>query len=162
MPISQHQSQPSPEAVHRDEADLLLNLIDEYEAEQSAVPHHDMHADTGIGTGKQHKTPPEIGIVGLSRGRAQRTDSVGHGAGACDGGQHGQPLRGMMEIDTEQKTLTAEPDGYTNVMSHKIDSRDADVAGACPLDRRLGRHQHRAAVRGAGVAGKTGVTRAGS
>jgi Trk-type K+ transport system membrane component len=28
----------------------------------------------------------------------------------------------MLEIDTEQKALTGEPDGYINVMWHKIDA----------------------------------------
>lgn len=28
----------------------------------------------------------------------------------------------MLEIDTEEKTLVAEPDGYVNVMWHKVDA----------------------------------------
>jgi hypothetical protein len=95
--------------------------LGQYTTWSGVVYDHDMHGDTGIGTGKLPKMRPDIALWGWAE--VKRNDEIiakmapAHVMVTSKGAMPGI----MLEIDTEQKTLAAEPDGYINVMWHKID-----------------------------------------
>jgi hypothetical protein len=87
-----------------------------YTTWSGAVYEHEMHGNTGIGTSKLPKVRPEIALWGwaeVSRnGEVIARAAPAHLMVLTDG-----PIQGvMLEIDTEAKGLSAEPDGYINVM----------------------------------------------
>jgi hypothetical protein len=93
-----------------------------YTTWNGVVYDHEMHGDTGIGTGKLPKMRPEIALWGWAvvkrDGKVISPMAPAHVMVTSSG-----PVPGiMLEIDTEEKTLAVAPDGYINVMWHKIDS----------------------------------------
>ena len=100
-----------------------------YTTWSGVVYDHEMHGNTGIGTAKLAKMKPEIALWGW--GDVKRDGQViarmapVHvmvSSGSC-------PMPGiMLEIDTEEKTLTAEKDGYIHVMWHEVDSLQMPTA----------------------------------
>jgi hypothetical protein len=95
--------------------------LGKYTTWNGVVYDHEMHGDTGIGTGKLPKMRPEIALWGWAQ--VTRNDELlapmapAHVMVTSAG-----PMAGvMLEIETEDKNLKAEPDGYINVMWHKID-----------------------------------------
>jgi hypothetical protein len=95
--------------------------LGKYTTWNGVVYDHEMHGDTGIGTGKLPKMRPEIALWGWAvvkrDGKVISPMAPAHVMVTSSG-----PVPGiMLEIDTEEKTLAAAPDGYINVMWHKID-----------------------------------------
>lgn len=99
-----------------------------YTTWSGVVYNHEMHGDTGIGTGKLPKMKPEIALWGW--GEVKRDGQViarmapVHVMVSSSG-----PMPGiMLEIDTEDRTLMAERDGYIHVMWHKVDALETPSA----------------------------------
>ncbi|RWB32901.1 hypothetical protein [Mesorhizobium sp.] len=93
-----------------------------YTTWSGAVYEHEMHGDTGIGTAKLPKMRPKIALWGWAEvrrnGEVIARAAPAHVMVVTDG-----PIPGvMLEIDTEDKGLAAEPDGYINVMWHKVEA----------------------------------------
>ncbi|MER8409377.1 hypothetical protein NKH16_32860 [Mesorhizobium sp. M1307] len=83
---------------------------------------HEMHGNTGIGTGKLPKVRPEIALWGWAQvsrnGEVIAREAPAHVMVMTEG-----PIKGvMLEIDTEDQGLIAEPDGYINVMWPKVEA----------------------------------------
>jgi hypothetical protein len=102
--------------------------LGQYTTWDGVVYNHDMHGDTGIGTANLPKMKPEIALWGWAEvkrnGEVLSRMAPAHVMVTSKG-----PLPGiMLEIDTEQKTLTREPDGYINVMWHKVESLQMPTA----------------------------------
>jgi hypothetical protein len=96
--------------------------LGKYTTWSGVVYNHEMHGDTGIGTGKLPRMRPEIALWGWAEvtrdGKVISRMAPAHVMVTTKG-----PMPGvMLEIDTEDKALIAEPDGYITVMWHKIDS----------------------------------------
>jgi hypothetical protein len=96
--------------------------LGKYTTWNGVVYHHEMHGDTGIGTGKLPQMRPEIALWGWAvvkrDGRMLSPMAPAHVMVTSSG-----PMPGiMLEVDTEEKTLTGAPDGYINVMWPKIES----------------------------------------
>jgi len=102
--------------------------LGQYTTWSGVVYDHEMHGETGIGTGKLPKMKPEIALWGWAE--VKRNGEVlarmvpAHVMVTSKGALPGI----MLEIDTEQKTLNGVPDGYINVMWHKIDSLEMPTA----------------------------------
>lgn len=100
-----------------------------YTTWSGVVYNHEMYGDTGIGTGKLPKMKPEIALWGWGEVKRDgevisRMAPVHVMVSSSD-----RPLPGiMLEIDTEDKTLLAERDGYIHVMWHKLDALEMPVA----------------------------------
>lgn len=96
--------------------------LGQYTTWSGVVYDHDMHGDTGIGTGKLPKMRPDIALWGWAEvkrdGEVIAAMAPAHVMVTTKGSMPGV----MLEVDTEQKTLRDEPDGYINVMWHKIDA----------------------------------------
>ncbi|RWF86091.1 MAG: hypothetical protein EOR30_12470 [Mesorhizobium sp.] len=93
-----------------------------YTTWSGAVYEHEMHGDTGIGTAKLPKMRPKIALWGWAEvrrnGEVIARAAPAHVMVVTDG-----PIPGvMLEIDTEDNGLAAEPDGYINVMWHKVEA----------------------------------------
>jgi hypothetical protein len=96
--------------------------LGQYTTWNGVVYNHEMHGDTGIGTANLPKIKPEIALWGWAEvkrdGQVLSPMAAAHVMVTTQG-----PMLGiMLEIDTEEKTLVAEPDGYINVMWHKVDA----------------------------------------
>jgi hypothetical protein len=93
-----------------------------YTTWNGVVYRHEMHGDTGIGTGNLPKMKPDIALWGWAH--VTRDDQVisrmapAHVMVTTEGAMPGV----MLEIDSEDKALGAEPDGYITVMWHKVDA----------------------------------------
>jgi hypothetical protein len=100
-----------------------------YTTWSGVVYNHEMHGDTGIGTGKLPKMKPQIAFWGW--GEVKRDGQVIARMAPVHVmvSSSERPMPGiMLEIDTEEKTLLAERDGYIHVMWHKVDSLEMPVA----------------------------------
>ena len=103
--------------------------LGQYTTWSGVVYNHEMHGDTGIGTAKLPKMKPEIALWGWGEIRRDgqviaRMAPVHVMVSSSD-----RPMPGiMLEIDTEEKTLLAERDGYIHVMWHKVDSLQMPTA----------------------------------
>jgi hypothetical protein len=102
--------------------------LGQYTTWSGVVYDHEMHGDTGIGTGKLPKMKPEIALWGWAEvkrdGEVLSRMAPAHLMVTSKG-----PLPGvMLEIDTEQKALIGEPDGYINVMWHNIDALEMPIS----------------------------------
>lgn len=96
--------------------------LGQYTTWSGVVYDHEMHGDTGIGTGKLPKMKPEIALWGW--GTVKRDGQVIAAMAPVhimvSSGE--RPMPGvMLEVDTEDKALAAEPDGYLHVMWPKVD-----------------------------------------
>jgi hypothetical protein len=97
--------------------------LGQYTTWSGVVYDHEMHGNTGIGTSKLPKMKPEIALWGWGEVKRDgqviaRMTPVHVMVSSAD-----RPMPGiMLEIDTEEKTLTAERDGYIHVMWHKVDA----------------------------------------
>jgi hypothetical protein len=96
--------------------------LGKYTTWSGVVYDHEMHGETGIGTGKLPKMKPEIALWGWAEvkrnGQIISKMTPAHVMVSTKG-----PIPGiMLEIDTEDKTLLAEPDGYIHVMWHKAEA----------------------------------------
>ncbi|YCI06371.1 hypothetical protein M1D34_32265 (plasmid) [Ensifer sp. D2-11] len=92
-----------------------------YTTWSGVVYDHEMHGDTGIGTGKLPKMKPEIALWGW--GSVKRDGQVIAAMAPVHimVSSEDRPMPGiMLEVDTEDKALTAEPDGYIHVMWPKV------------------------------------------
>lgn len=93
-----------------------------YTTWSGAVYHHEMHGNTGIGTGKLPKVRPEIALWGWAE-VSRNGEVIARAAPAHIMVMTHGPIQGvMLEIDTETKGLIAEPDGYINVMWPKVEA----------------------------------------
>jgi hypothetical protein len=91
-----------------------------YTTWSGVVYNHEMHGNTGIGTANLPKVKPQIALWGWAtvtrNGEVIARMAPAHVMVSREG-----PLQGvMLEIDTEDKALLAEPDGYINVMWHAV------------------------------------------
>jgi hypothetical protein len=100
-----------------------------YTTWSGVVYNHEMHGDTGIGTASLPKMKPEIALWGW--GDVTRDGQVIARMAPVhvmvSSAERTMPGI-MLEIDTEEKTLTAERDGYIHVMWHKVDSLEMPTA----------------------------------
>ena len=97
--------------------------LGQYTTWSGVLYNHEMHGDTGIGTAKLPKMKPEIALWGW--GEIKRDGQVIARMAPVHVmvSSSGRPTPGiMLEIDTEEKTLLAERDGYIHVMWHKVDA----------------------------------------
>jgi len=102
--------------------------LGQYTTWSGVVYDHDMHGDTGIGTGKLPKMRPDIALWGWAEvkrdGAVLALMAPAHVMVTSRG-----PMPGvMLEINTEDKALTGEPEGYINVMWHHIDALEMPTA----------------------------------
>jgi hypothetical protein len=93
-----------------------------YTTWSGAVYEHEMHGDTGIGTPKLPKMRPKIALWGWAQvsrnGEVIARAAPAHVMVTTEG-----PMQGvMLEIATEDKSLTAEPDGYIHVMWPSVEA----------------------------------------
>jgi hypothetical protein len=83
---------------------------------------HDMHGNTGIGTGKLPKMRPDIALWGWAEvkkdGKTIVRMAPAHVMVTTKGAMPGI----MLEVDTEDKALVEEPDGYIHVVWQKVDT----------------------------------------
>jgi hypothetical protein len=96
--------------------------LGKYTTWNGVVYDHEMHGDTGIGTGKLPQMRPEIAVWGWAvvkrGGKVLSPMAPAHVMVTSSG-----PMPGiMLEVDTEEKTLSGAPDGYINVMWPRIGS----------------------------------------
>ena len=92
---------------------------------------HEMHGDTGIGTAKLPTMKPEIALWGW--GTVKRDGQVIAAMAPVHVmvSSGDRPMPGiMLEVDTEDKALTAERDGYIHVMWPTIDQLQMPTAQA--------------------------------
>jgi len=100
-----------------------------YTTWNGVVYQHNMHGETGIGTGKLPQMAPEIALWGWAEVRRDG-QVIARMAPAHVMVMAGGPMPGvMLEIDTEDKTLVGERDGYINVMWHKLDALQLPTEG---------------------------------
>jgi hypothetical protein len=107
---------------------MARHPLGRYTTWSGVVYEHEMHGDTGIGTAKLPKMKPEIALWGWAEikknGQVISRMTPGHVMVSSSG-----PLPGiMLELDTEDKALVPEPDGYLHVMWHKIDALEMPTA----------------------------------
>lgn len=96
--------------------------LGKYTTWSGVVYEHEMHGDTGIGTHNLPKMKPEIALWGWAEvkrnGEVISRMTPAHIMVSSNG-----PVPGiMLEIDTEDKALVGEPEGYIHVMWHKVDA----------------------------------------
>jgi hypothetical protein len=96
--------------------------LGKYTTWSGVVYEHEMHGNTGIGTDKLPKMKPQIALWGWAEvkrnGQVISSMSPAHVMVSSQG-----PIPGiMLEIDTEDKALSSEPDGYIHVMWHKVEA----------------------------------------
>ncbi len=96
--------------------------LGKYTTWSGVVYDHEMHGNTGIGTSKLPRMRPDIALWGWAEikrdGKVISRMAPAHVMVTSKGAMPGI----MLEIDTEDKALVAEPDGYITLMWHKIDS----------------------------------------
>ncbi|ESZ07393.1 hypothetical protein X737_34335 [Mesorhizobium sp. L48C026A00] len=87
-----------------------------YTTWSGAVYEHEMHGVTGIGTNRLPKMRPDIALWGWAE-VIRNGDVIARAAPAHVMVLTEGPMQGiMLEVDTEDKGLAAEPDGYIHVM----------------------------------------------
>jgi len=102
--------------------------LGEYTTWNGVVYQHEMHGNTGIGTGKLPKLAPEIALWGWAELKRDG-QVISRAAPAHVMVMNSGPIPGiMLEIDTEQKALSGEREGYINVMWHKLDALQMPTA----------------------------------
>ncbi|MQX45677.1 hypothetical protein [Sinorhizobium medicae] len=103
--------------------------LGQYTTWSGVVYDHEMHGDTGIGTAKLPTMKPEIALWGW--GTVKRDGQVIAAMAPVHVmvSSGDRPMPGiMLEVDTEDKTLTAEPDGYIHVMWPKVEQLQMPTA----------------------------------
>jgi hypothetical protein len=102
--------------------------LGKYTTWSGVVYDHEMHGNTGIGTDKLPKMKPEIALWGWATVK-RNGQELSRMAPAHVMVSSKEPLPGvMLEIDTEDKALNGEPDGYLHVMWHKVESLEMPKA----------------------------------
>jgi hypothetical protein len=104
--------------------------LGQYTTWSGVVYDHEMHGDTGIGTGKLPKMRPDIALWGWAEvkrdGQVLAKMAPAHVMVTSQGTMPGI----MLEINTEDRALAGEPDGYINVMWHNIEALQLPTAQA--------------------------------